>query len=282
MRIKILILLISLIFILGCVEEGANVVKVNSDSDLTDDSSNQTVLQEDDSATSSDNLDNTETTSSNDDSEAVETTADLAITNFYLTTINPASKEEFDVSFKIKNRGLESIKDFDYRIEIMQGDNVIRTKNYEYSKTLSSGESSSKISQTYSLDAGSYKVVVSVDTAEKYIEDDEQNNVEDILINVGVTNTASSSGSTVHDTPGTNDDSDSDETPEYGIVDGTCRDSDGGVEYETKGTCEDDMGNSIDDICIDVDEIWEWYCNMDDKCTHESHTCFCEDGVCID
>jgi len=65
-------------------------------------------------------------------------------------------------------------------------------------------------------------------------------------------------------------------------VDGsaTCSDTDGGIDYSVKGTCNDATTfTPIDDECTDSNTLDEYSCSEYGLCGVESKTC---DGVCVD
>lgn len=289
MRLKIIIILISMIFLLGCVDEGVKVVKVDGDAETDDinespeenisQSGNEEQTNETQNETSSENQDNSENDDSDDSGESVETGADLTITNFFLSTIYPEPGEDFEISFKIKNAGSEDIEDFEYSIKFMEGEDVKDVDYYDYDEKLESGSSSERITKTFSLSEGQYELFVSMDPMNEYEEEDEDNNVEEQSFSVQ--NTGSSSGSDAYTNPSSSSSDGEDSEDDSDNTESTCYDSDDGTEYGVKGTCTDDMGNNVDDICIENNELWEWYCR-DNRCQHETHTCYCQEGKCIE
>lgn len=63
----------------------------------------------------------------------------------------------------------------------------------------------------------------------------------------------------------------------------TCSDSDGGLDYYTKGTVTSSEG-SITDACIDSYELVEWVCDEMDSIEDEYYVCpyGCENGACLE
>ena len=274
---RIIILFVAALFLFGCSQDDTRVIQVDDDiSDLEDveDDASDAVSEEDQAEQDpvpEEHTDETET-------EGVETKADLAVTNFFLSTLYPEPNEMFEVNFKIKNRGIESIEDFDYTIKIMKGTDVKKIEYGIYQEELDSGETSDRISEVFSVEAGDYDVVITLDPSNDFIEDDEDNNVDEMSI--AVQNPGTSSGSDVYTNPGTPSDDSSDDDDQQ-TASSTCVDTDNGKVYDEKGTCIDDFGNNVDDVCLDINEVWEWYCK-DNRCRPESHTCYCENGICID
>ena len=65
---------------------------------------------------------------------------------------------------------------------------------------------------------------------------------------------------------------------------GTCTDSDGGINYNIKGTVTDLNGDPYDDICLtDSKTLRERSCNTDGTVTSQEYSCpqSCQNGACI-
>lgn len=71
------------------------------------------------------------------------------------------------------------------------------------------------------------------------------------------------------------------EVPEIGAEDTKCSDSDGGLNYNTKGTANDGKEN-IADFCVDSIKLSEALCNADRKAAYAQYNCpnGCVDGAC--
>lgn len=277
---KIIIILVALAFLIGCVDEGVRVVQVEADTEPEISGPDVETSGQAESPAEAEQNETAPEEEQEEPDESVETGADLTITNFFLSTIYPEPYEEFEISFKIKNSGSEDIEDFEYSIKFMEGNDVAEIEYYGYRENLASGSSTGRITKAFSLDEGQYEAVLTLDPLNAYEEENEDNNVEEQSLSVQ--GTQASSGSTVYTNPGSssNDDDSGSDNQDSGS-DSTCQDTDGGVEYAVKGTCTDDLGNNVDDICLESNEIWEWYC-ADNRCQHETHTCYCQEGKCIE
>jgi len=270
MRIKILIIFVLVLFLLGCVEEGVRVVKVaNYSSKNASVAQNQTAANQ--SAGASSNTTNT-TAANTSVSKGKPTKADLAVSTFFLSTIYPVPNVDFEVSFRIKNNGTEPIKDFDYSILVTKGNDTKKSETNAYNSTIDAGSSSSKIVKTFSLPDGTYEIALTLDSSNAFDEANESNNVKKQVIAVkyttpsNTTNTYNSSNSSSNQTNQSSDTG--------------CTDTDGGLNYEQKGICTDKYGSVIGDVCLEVNQLWEWRC-YSGKCVSEYHTCYCLEGRCV-
>ncbi len=61
----------------------------------------------------------------------------------------------------------------------------------------------------------------------------------------------------------------------------SCDDTDGGLEYDVQGTCEDATSSNLKDSCIGSDKVAEWSCSrIQDKCVQQTYSCNCMNGAC--
>ena len=270
------IFLILLAFVAGCAEEGVRVIRVNPNGSVDQtapkiispapSSANQTQGSANSAVSNNTGTANTTTQTAN---TGTPTRADLALDSFFLSDLNVNQNENFDVKFKIKNSGTGPIGNFVYVLMIMLGSNVVKQGIYNYTQTISSGTTSSKITLTYSLaDIGAYDIVVKLDPFGLFAEPNENNNEGTQRINVVAGNASAASGTS------------NPTSPENSGTMGNCTDSDSGKNYNVVGSCRDSQGTSISDICVDSNKMWEWYCDAG-KCAYEEHTCVCRGGICV-
>ena len=271
MRLKILIVLVFLLFLLGCVQEGIKVVRVaNNTSPTIPATTNYPSTNQ----TASNVTVNAQINVSNSSSaKGAPTNADLAVSTFYLSTMYPLPNEDFDVILRIMNQGTESIKDFEYSILIKKGEDIKKSERYSYNLSLDAGATTGKIMKTFSLDEGDYKIIITLDPANVFQEKNENNNIKEQSINVQYSTTSNSSA--VRNDTRTTSSRNTTNTTSSG-----CTDTDGGLTYDLKGECTDSYGSNLPDICIDVNELWEWYCESG-RCKNSIHTCYCIEGKCV-
>jgi len=266
MRLKILIVLFSVMFLFGCVQEGIRVVSVTNGS-VPSAPAASPATSNTSSNSSAPSASNTSNTSA---PKAVQTGADLLISTFYLSMIHLTPGENFEVTFKIANNGTETINNFEYLLAIKSGNDVV--KSVRENLSLGSGASTSKIIKTFSLDTGTYSVVLSLDPSNAFGEANENNNQKSQNIDVrypSVSNSSKVNNETTHSSSSSNSSSS-----------GGCIDSDNGLTYNVAGTCKDTFGNDVSDICIEVNQIWEWSC-VNSRCMPTTRTCYCQEGKCI-
>jgi len=265
---RIFIFLVFLVFIAGCAEEGVKVVKVSPGGEvrtITPPAGQQQAAPQANQTTPTANTSNQ--TASQPAQAGAPTNADLELNSFFLSGLNINPNEQFTIKLKIKNAGTEPISNFEYLVKIMKGADVVKSDIYNYTESLGGGAISNKIEFLYSLaEKGSYDIIVKLDPMSAFAEPNETNNEGKQRINV-VTPSNASSGSP--SSSGTN------------ASTGSCKDTDGGKNYGVRGTCTDNQGTSVSDICIDINKIWEWYCE-NDRCQYQEHICSCntEKGIC--
>src|SRR3989338_5143971 len=150
---KILFLIIFLVFIAGCAEEGVKVVKVTPGEDVRTITPTPEPNQTPPSAPATTPTTTTNTTSNATTAAAqgTSTRADLEITNFFLSSLNAEQNEAFEIKFKIKNAGAAEISNFDYSVKIMKGNNVVKTDIYNYTQVLGVGTTTDRMELSYFL-----------------------------------------------------------------------------------------------------------------------------------
>src|SRR3989338_2243093 len=263
---KILFLIIFLVFIAGCAEEGVKVVKVTPGEEARtitpSPEPNQTPSAP--ATTPAATTNTTSNATSAPVAQGTSTKADLEITNFFLSSLNAGQNEAFEIKFKIKNAGSAEISNFEYSVKIMKGNNVVKTDIYNYTQVLGVGTTTDRMELSYFLsDTGSYDIIVKLDPFNAFAEPKETNNEGKQKINI-VEGNKTTTGSATNTSSG------------------SCTDSDGGKVYNTKGSCSDSVVSNMQDICIDVNELWEVYCDSDSRCAFEKeHTCYCQEGKCV-
>jgi len=272
-KYNIIIALFLLLFLAGCVQEGIRIVANNT--------TNVSVVSANVTATPAANISNQTTSITNNTatnisnatvSTGTPTNADLAVSNFFLSTLNPRPFDEFEVTFKIKNGGTQSIKDFEYSIKIMKGNDVKKSENYAYSSEIAANSMSEKIEKVFSLEQGDYELILALDSSGKFLEPDESNNIKKQRFSVF--NPSSSNSSSTYNSshsPSSNTSS-SDNSG--------CTDTDGGATYDKYGVCTDKYGSTVGDVCLEVNKLWEWRC-VSGRCVSEYRTCTCLEGKCV-
>ena len=179
--------------------------------------------------------------------QAAPANANLQLESFLLSAINAKPNENFDVIFKVKNTGTDTISSFDYSVRIMKGSSIVKSDSNTYTQTISPGNSS-KIVLTYALsDIGTYDVILNISS---------MGGSQKINILASSNSTAFVSGGT-----------------------GSCTDSDGGKSYNVQGTCTDGSGQVYTDLCPHSNTLWEYYCDAN-QCKSEPHNCSCSKGSC--
>ncbi len=284
MRIHIIIVCIALLFLLGCVEQGIKVIHVtngggtvpvvapsNNTAAQPAPSSNQTANQ-----TAANQSTAPASNATAPAGQGTPTKADLAVSNFLMSTIYPLPGEDFDVSFKIKNVGTESIKNFAYNIKIMKGNDVIKSEDYPYNTTIDAGGLTSKIGNTYNLNEGIYALTLTLDSGNAFKEPDESNNIKKQTFSAQQVISSNESSTATHSSSNSSRNSSSSNSSSNS----GCTDTDGGANYNVKGICTDRFGQNIGDICLDVNKLWEWSC-VSGRCVYAEHTCSCLEGKCV-
>jgi hypothetical protein len=273
-KYNIIIVLFLSLFLIGCVQEGIKIVQVSNTTlqnaavnanpaSTVSNASNQT-------APANNTVSNTTTNTTAN--TGTPTNADLAVSNFFLSTLNPRPFDEFEVTFKIKNGGTQSIKDFEYSIKIMKGNDVKKSENYAYSSEIAANSMSEKIEKVFSLEQGDYELILALDSSGKFLEPDESNNIKKQRFSVF--NPSSSNSSSTYNSshsPSSNTSS-SDNSG--------CTDTDGGATYDKYGVCTDKYGSTVGDVCLEVNKLWEWRC-VSGRCVSEYRTCTCLEGKCV-
>lgn len=283
MRYNLIIIIVLAVFLFGCVHEGIRVVRVTNNTQpsgnvpavapSTTTPQNTTVSNQ----TTATNQTNT-TTTTNTPSPTVPTgkatNADLAINSFYMSSLNPRPNEEFSSNFKIKNLGTEAIANFEYTIKIMKGNDVKKSETFIFNDSIAAGSSTEKIVKTFSLELGEYEFMLTLDSAYAYAEKDESNNLKKQKF--AVINPISSNGTTVYNSSSSSSSSSNSSTSSNT----GCTDTDGGAVYSSKGFCSDKFGQSVMDMCLEVNKLWEWKC-VSGRCVYEEKTCTCVEGKCV-
>ncbi|MEM4336621.1 MAG: CARDB domain-containing protein [Candidatus Woesearchaeota archaeon] len=274
--LKFFLIFTLLFFVVSCGEEEVKVVKIDKNQldiikpaeDSQSDANNKSGVVQQQALQNLEQNNQSQTLSKQTmTAQGADTKADLEIVDFLLSTLNSNQNEEFEVKFKIKNSGTDAISNFDYAIIFVKNNITIRTDYYNYTQILGVNSLTDKITLSYSLpELGLYDVIVKADASEKFQEPNEENNLKKQKINIIESATSSSSTTSTSTTaPSTNSKK--------------CFESDGGKNYNVMGSCVDE-NTDIRDVCIDVNELWEWYCS-NDRCVYEVRTCHCSEGKCL-
>lgn len=267
------VILILVIFMSGCkMSETKSLIKgkVAEEEEKEEEKSAQEEVEEE-SEDEGESDEGEEETEGEEEEEVSESNLlpDLDLTNLFWETKFPTINEEDILNIKVKNDGAADIDSFTYAIEWYKDDEFWKEESFVYNDALKAGDSI-KIEEEFSFSSTkTYKAKVYLDEGNEIKENDEFNN----LLVAEVTPRLP--------TTGDDDDEDEDDNGGSSSSSGTCIDTDGGKDFDVKGTCSDqeEYQAGFDDICISSSLLWEMYCD-NGECKKYEKSCSCAGGAC--
>ena len=248
----IFVTLFSLLVLAGCLvetqEEIKNITITNPETTIQ----NTTNTQEADQTTSINQT-------TNQTINTTETTylCDLYVKNMTVSTLYPDIGDDVEIDFIINNIGKVNCPAFNYSVFITKNNKAVKTEYFNV-EGLNKSKSISK-EYEYEFGAeGNYTIEIFADNANKIAEESEKNNKASKKFYVKATD---------------------EESDENDYTDYNCTDSDK-ADKKVAGTCTDDLGSVIQDICLSSSILWEAKC-IDGKCDYYTNiTCVCVEGAC--